>query len=293
MLWEMNQVSQLMNILEQADQYLDSVGMPSIWNITWALIFVFVGRWLARRSRTWFRKGVGSLDMTINDSVVNMTESIIYYGILLTAVFLALAALGIPIESLLFLLAILVLIVAVILQESLNNLAATIIFVVFQTYKQEDWVDIMGTFGQVDELQMFSTVITTIEQSTVTIPNGEILKNKLTNYSQLGYRRADMLFTISYKDDLPKAKQLLQEIVESDDRVLDEPPPIIGVQELGDKGVLFNVWPFVDMPNFVAVKQAISEQVKLRFDEAGITIPFPQRDVHVDGEMGQGDREER
>jgi len=286
-------VAQVLNILTEADQYLDSVGMPSVWNIFWALIFIFVGRWLAGRSRTWFRKAMGSLDMTVNDSIVKLTESLIYYGILLTAAFLALAALGVPIESLVLILIVLVLIVVVILQPTLSNLAATIIFVVFQTFKEGDWVEITGTFGEVKELQMFATVITTIDKSTVTIPNGEILKNKLTNYSKLGYRRADMLFTISYKDDLPKAKQLLQEIVESDERVLDEPPPIVGVQELGDQGVRFTVWPFVDMPDYVAVKLAISERVKLRFDEAGITIPFPQRDVHIDGEIESGDREGR
>jgi len=280
----------LLNFLAEADEYLGTVGMPSVWNIVWALIFVFAGRWLASRSRTWFRKAAGSLDMTVNDSIIKLTESIIYYGILLIAGLLAVSALGIPMESLLLLLAVLVLIFVVILQPSLSNLAATIIFVVFQTFKEEDWVEITGTFGQVEELQMFATVITTIDKSTVTIPNGEILQNKLTNYSKLGYRRADMLFTIFYKDDLPKAKQLLQEIVGSDDRVLAEAPPIVGVQELGDHGVRFTVWPFVDMPDYVAVKLAISEQVKLRFDEAGITIPFPQRDVHIDGEIESRDR---
>ena len=288
LLWEVNEVAQLLNLLAETDAYLGSVGLPSFWNIVWALIFFIAGRWLARRSRIWFRKAISTLDMTLNDSVVSLAESFIYYGILFAAGFLSLAALGIPIESLLFLLTIFVIIVAIILQPSLNNLAATIIFVVFQTYKEGDWVDITGTFGQVQELQMFSTVIKTIEKSTVTVPNGEILRNKLTNYSRLGYRRADMAFTISYKDDLPRAKQLLQEIVENDDRVLSEPPAIIGVQELGDHGVTFNVWPFVDMPDFVPVKQAISEQVKLSFDKAGITIPFPQRDVHIDGEIGQG-----
>ena len=133
-------MTQLLNILEQVDRQLDAIGMPSIWNITWALIFIFAGRWLARRSRVWFRKGVTSLDMTVNESMVDVTESLIYYGILLTAVFLALAALGIPIDSLLLLLGLFVLIIAVILQTSLNNLAATMIFVFFQVYKQGDWI---------------------------------------------------------------------------------------------------------------------------------------------------------
>ena len=139
---------------------------------------------------------------------------------------------------------------------------------------------------------MFNTVITTIEKSTVTIPNGEILNAHLTNYSKLGYRRADMLFTISYKDDLPKAKQILHEILDAEERVMAEPPAIVGVQELGERGVQIDVWPFVDMPDYIAVRQAISEQVKLRFDEVGITIPFPQRDVHLDGEF-EGDGSER
>jgi small conductance mechanosensitive channel len=282
-----NLVPQLLNLLSLVDDYLNDVGMPNVWNITWALIFIFAGRWLARRSRVWFRKAVSSLDMTLNESIVDLTESVIYYGILIFAAFLALASLGIPIDSLLLIFVLSILMIVIILQPTLSNLAATIIFVAFQTYKEGDWIEIGGTYGEVKLLQMFNTVITTIEKSTVTIPNGELLNAHLTNYSKLGYRRADMLFTISYKDDLPKAKQILHEILDAEERVLAEPPAIVGVQELGERGVQIDVWPFVDMPDFIAVKQAISEQVKLRFDEAGITIPFPQRDLHLDGKDGE------
>ncbi|MFN2294559.1 MAG: mechanosensitive ion channel family protein [Candidatus Promineifilaceae bacterium] len=278
-------MTQLYNLFRKLDESLEFHGMPKVWNIFWALFFLIVGRWLSRRARTWYRIAINKLDMTLNEGMVDLGEYIIHYGILIASISLALVTLGIPIESLFLVFLIILIIVSVILQPILSNLAATIVFVAYQTYKVGDWLEITGTYGQVKELQLFATVIKTIQKNTVTIPNGEILKNQITNFSRLGYRRADMLFSISYKDDILEAKQLIQEILQNDDRVLNEPPAIIGVQELGDNGVQFNVWPFVDMPEYFNVIHDVSEQVKLRFDKAGITIPFQQQQLHFDGEI--------
>jgi small conductance mechanosensitive channel len=276
-------MTQLYDLFRRLDESLSFHGMPQVWNIIWAIFFIIIGRWLSRRARIWYWQGINKLDMTLNEGMTNLGESIIHFGILITSVSLALVALGIPIESLFLIFLIVTIIVSVILQPTLSSLAATIVFVVFQTYKVGDWLDINGNFGQVKELQLFTTVITTIQKSVVTIPNGEILKGQIINYSRLGYRRADMLFMISYADDLTQAKQIIQDILQDDSRVLAEPPAIIGVQELNDTGVKLNVWPFVDMPEYNNVIHDVSEQVKLRFDKAGITIPFQQQQLHISG----------
>ena len=278
-------MSQILNQLEDVNLYLDSTGFPNLWNLFWAIVIILAGRWLARRARNWFRKAQVRLDFSVNESLLALTESILYYGILLTALMLSLSVLGIPIDSFLLLLAIVVIILAIVLQSSLNNFAATIIFTVFQTFKQGDWIETMDAYGQVEEMQMFSTVITATDKSTVIIPNGEILQDKITNYSRLGLRRLELLFTIAYEDDIRSAKQILYEIMENEERILVDPEPVVGIIELGDDGVEFTVRPYVEITDYMPVKLTVTEQVKLRFDEAGITIPFPQRDVHINNPL--------
>ena len=278
-------MSQILNQLEDVNLYLDSTGFPNLWNLFWAIVIILAGRWLARRARNWFRKAQVRLDFSVNESLLALTESILYYGILLTALMLSLSVLGIPIDSFLLLLAIVVIILAIVLQSSLNNFAATIIFTVFQTFKQGDWIETMDAYDHVEEMQMFSTVITATDKSTVIIPNGEILQDKITNYSRLELRRLELLFTIAYEDDIRSAKQILYEIMENEERILVDPEPVVGIIELGDDGVEFTVRPYVEITDYMPVKLAVTEQVKLRFDEAGITIPFPQRDVHINNPL--------
>lgn len=274
-------IGQLLNQLSDVNVYLDSNGLPSLWSILIALLLLFTGRWIARRARLWFERAIARLDKNINDSILRLSEAIIYYGILLVALLLALAALGIPIDTLLLALGIVVIFLAVILQPTLSNMAATIIFIVFQTYKQGDWIEVGGTFGQVQELQMFNTVLLTVDKRTVVVPNGKILRDDITNYSVLGVRRVDLRFIVAYQDDVQLAKQLLIEIVAANETILTKPETVIGIEELGDKGVEFVVRPYVQITDYMPVKLAVTEQVKLRFDEAGLTIPIPQHDVHL------------
>ena len=275
-------MEQFLEYLNNTNMAMTSSGFPDILSIIWAVIILFIGRWLARRARGWFIIAVQNTTAHSNRRLVYAVERIIYYGILIIALSLALVSLGMPLYSLMTIFVIILLFIAIALQTSLNNFAATIIFLVFQTLKPGDWVDVLnGTFGQVKEIQMFSTVIVTQEKSTVTVPNGVIMQGNIINYSELGYRRADMLVTIKYQADLLQAKTIMEQILAENKHVLAEPAPVIGVVYLGDKGVDFSLRPFALVEDYWTTIFEITEQVKLKLNEAGIEVPVFQQDIHV------------
>ncbi|MCO6449975.1 MAG: mechanosensitive ion channel family protein [Caldilineales bacterium] len=275
-------MSQFEELVKTIDASLVGIGFPSVMDIIWALIIIVAGHWLARRSRGWFRVAVEKTNVHSNKKLVRTGESLIYYGILILAVSLSLVALGLPLYSLVSIFALIIIVIAIALQTSLNNFAATIIFLTFQTFKPGDWIDVLdGTYGQVKEIQMFGTVIVTQERSTVTVPNGAVLTGNIVNYSDLGYRRVDIYVTITYQDDLLKAKRIMEQVIAENENVLSEPEAVVGVTFLGDKGVDFSLRPFAPVEKYWDTKFQITEQVKLRLNEAGITIPVIQQDVHV------------
>lgn len=275
-------MSQLIDFLYSLNPTLSEIGVPNLMSIIWAILISLIGRWLARRSRGWFTAAVQKTDVHINQKLMLAAEWVIYYGILILAISLSLAILGLPVDVLVTILAVVVILVAIALQSSLSNFAATIIFLIFQTFKPGDWVEfVTGEYGQVKEIQMFSTVIVTQEQTTVTIPNGVIMQGNIINYSDLGYRRVDLTITITYQDDLLKAKRILEQILAENEHVLAEPEPVVGVMSLGDKGVDFSVRPFANAGAYWNTHFELIEQIKLRFDEAGIKMPVVQQDIHI------------
>lgn len=275
-------MKQLLEYIYNANNSLLNIGLPSLLHIAWAIAIFLIGRWLARRASDLFTVAMSKSDTHVNKKVVYAVEKMIYYGILIVAISFSLIALGVPINSIILLFAVLLVLVGVAFQTTLSNLAATIIFIVFQTYKPGDWVTVLdGTFGQVKRIQLFTTVIITQPQSTVTVPNGVIMQGNITNYSELGYRRVDMVVTITYESDLLKAKQIMEQILAENKHVLAEPKPIVGVELLGDKGVDFSLRPFAPADAYWDTLFEVTEQVKLRLTEAGITIPVFRQDVKV------------
>lgn len=275
-------MQQLIEYIFQANESLMSSGFPGFIHIVGALVILLLGRWLARRTRGLFTVAVAKTDTHVNQKVVYAIERIIYYSILLIAVSFALIALGVPINSILLLFGLFLVLVGLAFQTTLNNLAATIIFVVFQTYKPGDWVDVLnGTFGQVKRIQLFTTVILTQPKNMVTIPNGVIMAGNIVNFSELGYRRVDIAVTITYESDLVKAKQIMERILAENEHVLDDPEPVVGVENLSPRGVEFYLWPFTLVEHYFDTLFAVTEEVKIRLTEAGITIPVVQQEVKL------------
>jgi small conductance mechanosensitive channel len=247
-----------------------------------AAIFVYlIGRWLARRSRKTL--GTALAKTTMPPSMVRLVLLAAYYGILLITLIVALAIVGFPVTALLSASLIIVVILGIALQQSISNLAATIVFMLFQPFRLGELIDANGVLGTVKEIQFFSTVLVTGDNKEITIPNGKIQSTNLINYTRQGRLRVDFVFSVSYADDVHKVKEILHEILVADARVLADPATNIFVQSLDEDGVSVAARPWVKPDDYWTLQWDIPERVKLRFDAEGIMIPFPQRDVHLHG----------
>jgi len=216
----------------------------------------------------------------MDEILVNFLTSILRWILLLFVIIAALSQLGINTTSLVAVLGAAGLAIGLSLQSSLSNLASGVMLIIFRPFTKGDFVEAGGASGVIDKISIFTTTMTTPDNKEVIVPNGAVIGNNITNYSARDTRRVDMVFGISYGDDLLKAKQLLQEIVDADERVLKDPAPVIALGELADSSVNFLVRPWTKTADFWGVYWDTHEKVKLRFDEEGITIPFPQMDVH-------------
>ena len=159
------------------------------------------------------------------------------------------------------------------------------LLIILRPFRKGDFIEAAGVSGVVENINIFSTVLGSVDNREITIPNGDIYSGAITNYSHRATRRVDLVFGIGYGDDLKKAKSLLEEIVKADERVLEEPEAVVAVHELADSSVNFVVRPWVKTADYWAVYWSLTEKVKLCFDEQGISIPYPQMDVHVQQEQ--------
>ena len=167
------------------------------------------------------------------------------------------------------------------LQGSLANFAGGVLIILFKPYKIGDFVETAGYKGTVKEIQIFNTIIKTPDNKTVIIPNGALSNASITNYSTENTRRVDMVFGIGYSDDIKKAKEIFEELLKNDKRVLSDPAPMIVVSELGDSSVNFAVRPWCNSADYWDIYFDMHEKVKFEFDKQGVSIPFPQQDVHL------------
>jgi small conductance mechanosensitive channel len=167
------------------------------------------------------------------------------------------------------------------LQGSLSNLGAGVLLILFSPFKAGDFVSAGGESGTVKEISIFNTVLTTPDNKMIIIPNSKVTAGSITNYSAMETRRVDFTFGIGYDDDLKLAKNTLIEIINADERVLKDPEPSVVVKELGDSSVNFAVKAWVKSGDYWGLYFDVLEKVKLTFDEKGISIPFPQQDVHI------------
>ncbi len=244
-----------------------------------AIVVFMVGRWLAGRARTALKLALSKT--TLAPSMTRLLLLLVYYGILLITVIVSLALIGFPITALLTASLIIVVILGIALQQSIANLAATIVFMLFQPFKLGELIKANNVLGTVKEIQFFSTVLVTGDNMEVTIPNAKIQGDTLWNYTRLGRLRIDFVFNVSYHTDLEQVKRVLYELLTSDPRVLTDPAPFVFVQELGDSSVNFAVRPWVKSEDYWTLQWDLPERIKMRFDAEGISIPFPQRDVHL------------
>lgn len=217
----------------------------------------------------------------LEDTLLLFIKNITRAMLLTVVIVAALDYLGVQTASLVAIMGAAGLAVGLALQGSLSNFGAGVLIIIFRPFKIGDFIDSAGVKGKVAEINIFTTELTTPDNKMVIIPNSKIIGDPITNFSAKGERRIDFVFGIGYDDDILKAKNILTEIIEGDERILKDPAVTIGVLELGDSSVNFAVRPWVKLADYWDVHFDITEKVKLRFDEEGISIPYPQRDVHI------------
>ena len=263
------------NIVETIQTFLLTSGVKLLGAIA---IFV-IGRWLAGVISRGAEK---ALTRTGTDkSLTGFAKTLVYYVVFIVAIVAALQTVGVQTTSLVALVGAAGLAIGLALEGALANFAAGVMLLVFRPFKVGDLVEVAGALGHVEELLVFSTILVTLDNKTVIIPNGQVTGTTITNYSKKGVIRLDLVFGIGYEDDLLKAKGILQELLDSHPLVVKEPAASVTVLELADSSVNFAVRPFVTPDDYWTVHFDMTEQVKLRFDAEGISIPFPQRDVHL------------
>ena len=244
-----------------------------------ATLIILGGRWLAGASRRRLR--VVLVRTALTPSMITLAATMAYFGIWLASIMLALVFIGVPLETVLLIAVAVFVVLGIALQESLRDLAATINFILFKHFETGDIVETCGVLGRVEEIELLNTTILRADRKYAVLPNGKIQQEGLLNYSKDGLLRIDMVYSIRYEDDLNRAKQVIKDLLAEDERILADPEPLIVVLELGDNGVDIGVRPYVKSLDYWQVRWDTTEAMKLRFDLEGITIPYPQRDVHM------------
>jgi len=244
-----------------------------------ALAIFIIGKWVVKQMVRLIKKIL--LRSDLDETLVSFAGSMLNFILLLVVIIAALDQLGVDTTSLVALIGAAGLAIGLALQGSLQNFAAGVMLIFFRPFTRGDFVEVVGTSGSVEEINIFNTRLKTGDNKTVIVPNGEIFSGTITNYSHKPQRRIDMVFGIGYEDDLRKAKNILEELISADPRILKDPAPLIAVGELADSSVNFFVRPWVKTEDYWAVYFDLNEQVKLTFDAEGISIPYPQMDVHL------------
>lgn len=244
-----------------------------------AIAIFYVGRIVAR----FVTRGVRKLMQAQNvDKILEtFVSNLVYWALMLFVIVAAINQIGVQTTSLIAIMGAAGLAVGLALQGSLANFAAGVLIVLFRPYRVGDFVEAAGISGSVVQVQILTTILKTADNKQIVVPNGQIMGSIVTNYSANETRRVDLVVGIGYDDDIDKARDTIQELVDADDRVLKDPACLIAVSELGDSSVSLVVRPWVKTADYWAVNFGLTEAIKKRFDKEGISFPFPQRDVHL------------
>ncbi|ADU63347.1 MAG: mechanosensitive ion channel [Pseudodesulfovibrio sp.] len=263
------------SLLEEAVTLVSIYGL----NLLISIGIFFVGRMAANKIAGLARALM--LKARVDDTLRSFLRNVIYYALLAAVVVMALGQAGLNVTSFLAVLGAAGLAVGLALKDSLSNFAAGVMLIMLKFFRRGDWVSVAGESGTVQTVSIFNTILTTADNRMVIVPNAAILSGTIVNVTANDTRRVDLVMGIGYGDDLLKAKELLMKILTDDPRVLTMPAPQVEVLELAESSVNFAVRPWVKTPDYWGVYFGITEKVKLVFDQEGISIPFPQRDVHV------------
>lgn len=259
----------------------NSIELLTEWGlkIVGAIVVLIIGRMVAGSLRRMVRKAL--TNRGVDATLIPFLSSLVYY-LALTVVFIAVLSLfGIQTTSLVAMLGAAGLAVGLALQGTLSHFAAGVMLLIFRPFKVGDLVEVGGTTGKVDQIGIFSTILTSPDNIKITVPNSSVYGSTIKNYNGHDNRRVDMVMGIAYGDDIGKAIEAIGNVLEAEERVLDDPAPQIAVSELADSSVNLVVRPWCRAEDYWDVKFDLTRKCKDALEDAGCSIPFPQHDVNL------------
>ncbi|MCF8301908.1 MAG: mechanosensitive ion channel [Bacteroidales bacterium] len=244
-----------------------------------AILFLIMGlaviKWITRRFERTLKK------REIDPSLLPFLKGLVNIGLKVLLIISVMTMVGIKMTSFIAILGAAGLALGLALSGTLQNFAGGVLILIIKPFRVGDYIAAQGHSGTVHEIQIFNTVLKTPDNRTIIIPNGGLSTSSVVNYSMEETRRMDFIFGIAYQDDVDKAKQILQDILDNEERFMKEPEPMIAVSELGDSSVNLLMRAWVNAADYWPLNFEIWERVKKAFDAQGISIPFPQHDVHL------------
>ena len=258
-----------------------SIDVLATWGlkVLGAIAVLLIGRMIASWGRRITRRSLERAG--IDETIIPFVSRLVYFLIMAFVLLAVLGLFGIPTTSVIAVLGAASLAVGLALQGTLTNFAAGVMLLVFRPFEVDDYIEVSGHAGTVKAIGVFATILDTIDNVQVTIPNGKVYGEAIKNYSANDIRRVDLVASVAYGDDLQVARDALMAILEADGRVLDDPAPTVAVSELGASSVDFVVRPWCRTEDYWDVRFDLTRQIKESLEEAGCSIPFPQQDMHV------------
>lgn len=269
--------------MENMDKYKDmaiELSMSYGPKFILAILTLIIGFWVIKGITKAFRKTMEkrNVDASLRPFLLSLVSVLLKVLLIISVM----SMVGIAMTSFIAILGAAGLAVGLALQGSLSNFAGGVLVLIFKPYKVGDVIEAQGFLGIVHEIQIFNTIIKTFDNRTVIIPNGAMANAPIMNASLEEKRRCDMEFGVSYTDDIDKVKALILQLIKSDSRILSEPAePFVALTSLGDSSVNFTVRVWTTAADLWPVKFDFTENIKKLFDKEGVSIPFPQTDVHL------------
>ncbi|WP_240349300.1 mechanosensitive ion channel family protein [Halomonas binhaiensis] len=260
-------------------EFASTTGLQFLINLVAAAAIFIIGRWVAKAIHRLVIKGMERAKL--EPLLVKFLGNIVYTLLLLFVVLATISKLGIQTASLIAVLGAAGLAVGLALQGSLANFASGVMVIIFRPYRIGDYVEAGGVSGTVQDVQIFTTELTTPDNRKVIVPNGQMMAGAITNYSAHATRRVDLVVGVGYDDDIDTVRRVLESAVADDSRVMEAPESTIRIGTMNESSVDWIVRPWVKAEDYWDVYWGLTEEIKRRFDKEGISIPFPQRDVHV------------
>ena len=266
-------------LYDKAIELVQTVGLDFAKNLVIAIVIFYVGKWAVALVVRGVRLATQRAE--VDDTLESFVCNLLRMGLMVFVIIAAINQLGVQTASLVAVIAAAGLAVGLALQGSLSNFASGVLIVLFRPYKVGDWIEGAGISGAVEEVQILTTVLKTGDNKRIIVPNSQIMGTTITNYSANDTRRVDLTIGVSYDDDIDKVRKELESLLSADDRILKDPAWTIAVSALADSSVNFAVRPWVKTADYWGVYFDLTEAIKKRFDDVGISFPFPQQDVHL------------